>query len=253
MCIRDRNLLRPQHRALKRKDLNGHVGCCQQDLLFVLDAIHVFLNRRSGNHQEGLLEPGDQRLFCSKRHGIGKRSVPPSPRSAEQRDGVAADLGGEHVAEVGKERAALQAAGDRGREQPRDGALALLGLAAQRELAVDHRAAQAALAWLLVGSTPGTLAKLQRAGQRFRRFLAKLRWRRLRALFPAASSSSARSSSLSGSTLSSRRARSASPRNSAQAANSPAAISRPAAPNCFWAPRPSLWAVRSRTRCAQQS
>jgi hypothetical protein len=36
-------------------------------------------------------------------------------------------------------------------------------------------------AWLLVGSTPGTLAKLQRAGQRFSRFLAKLRWRRLRA------------------------------------------------------------------------
>src|SRR5665647_3406918 len=68
-------------------------------------------------------------------------------------------------------------------------------------------------AWLLVGSTPGTLAKLQRAGQHFRRFLAKVRWRRLRALFPAASSSSARSSSLSGSTLSSRRARSASARN----------------------------------------
>ena len=44
----------------------------------------------------------------------GKRSVPPSPYSAEQRDGVAADPGGEHVAEVGKERAALQAAGDRG-------------------------------------------------------------------------------------------------------------------------------------------
>src|SRR5450830_1565737 len=77
--------------------------------------------------------------------GSCKRSVPPSPRSAEQRDGVAADLGGEHVAEVGKERAALQAAGDRGREQPRDGALALLGLAAQRELAVDDRPAQAAL------------------------------------------------------------------------------------------------------------
>src|SRR5450759_2663755 len=65
--------------------------------------------------------------------------------SAEQRDGVAADLGGEHVAEVGKERAALQAAGHRGQEQPRDGALALFGLAAQRELAVDDRAAQAAL------------------------------------------------------------------------------------------------------------
>src|SRR5665647_125320 len=73
--------------------------------------------------------PGAPRLSCSGR-SLGKRSVPSSPRSAEQRDGVAADLGGEHVAEVGKEGAALQAAGDRGREQPRDGALALLGLAA---------------------------------------------------------------------------------------------------------------------------
>src|SRR5665647_3916633 len=85
----------------------------------------------------------------------GKRSVPPSPRSAEQRDGVAADLGGEHVAEVGKEGAALQAAGDRGREQPRDGALALLGLAAQRQLAVDHRAAQAALGVVVGGLDAG--------------------------------------------------------------------------------------------------
>src|SRR5450759_2946715 len=73
-----------------------------------------------------------------------KRSVPPSPYSAEQRDGVAADLGGEHVAEVGKERAPLQAAGDRGREQPLDGALPPSGLAAERELAVDDRPAQAA-------------------------------------------------------------------------------------------------------------
>src|SRR5665648_979783 len=61
-------------------------------------------------------------------------------------------------------------------------------------------------AWLLVGSTPGTLAKVHSAGQRFSRFLAKVRWRRLRALFPAASSSSARSSALSGSMRSPRRA-----------------------------------------------
>ena len=46
---------------------------------------------------------------------------------------------------MGKEGAALQAAGDRGREQALDGALALLGLAAQRELAVDGGSAQAAL------------------------------------------------------------------------------------------------------------
>src|SRR5665647_3037606 len=91
--------------------------------------------------QESVIRCIEQK-YCSG-HPRGKRSVPPSPYSAEQRDGVAADLGGEHVAEVGKEGAALQAAGDRGREQPRDGALALLGLAAQRELAVDHRAAQA--------------------------------------------------------------------------------------------------------------
>src|SRR5450830_1980823 len=106
-------------------------------------------------------------------------------------------------------------------------------------------------AWLLVGSTPGTLAKLHSAGQPLSRFFAKLRWRRLRAALRAASSSSARSSSWSGSMRSSRRLRSASPRNSPQAANSLAAISRPAAPNCFWAPRPSLWAVRSRPRCAR--
>src|SRR5665647_1735824 len=83
--------------------------------------------------QESVIRCIEQK-YCSG-HPRGKRSVPPSPYSAEQRDGVAADLGGEHVAEVGKEGAALQAAGDRGREQPRDGALALLGLAAQRELA----------------------------------------------------------------------------------------------------------------------
>src|SRR5450830_573444 len=75
----------------------------------------------------------------------GKRSVPPSPCSGEQRNGVAACFGSEHIGEVGKEGAALQAAGYRGREQPFDGALAPLGLAAERELAVDDRPAQAAL------------------------------------------------------------------------------------------------------------
>src|SRR5450756_1815714 len=106
-------------------------------------------------------------------------------------------------------------------------------------------------AWLFVGSTPGTLAKLQRAGQRLSRFFAKLRWRRLRALLRAASSSSARSSSWSGPVRSSRRLRSASRWNSPQAANSRSATRSPAAPNSFWAPSPSLWAVRSRPRCAR--
>src|SRR5450756_2743244 len=36
-------------------------------------------------------------------------------------------------------------------------------------------------AWLLVGSTPGTLAKLHSAGQRLSRLPAKVRWRGLRA------------------------------------------------------------------------
>jgi hypothetical protein len=60
---------------------------------------------------------------------------------------------------LGEERASLQAAGDRG-GRPLDRALALLGLAA--ELAVDDGAAQAAFAWLLVGSTPSVWAKVQR-------------------------------------------------------------------------------------------
>src|SRR5450759_4192385 len=87
---------------------------------------------------------------------IRDRAFSRSPaESAEQRDGVAANLGGKHVAEVGKERAALQAAGHRGGEQPRDGALALFGLAAQRELAVDDRAAQAALGGVVGGLDAG--------------------------------------------------------------------------------------------------
>jgi hypothetical protein len=60
-------------------------------------------------------------------------------------DGVASDVGAEEFAEVGEERAPLQRAGDRGREQPLDRLLAAVGLAAEREFAVDDGAAQAAL------------------------------------------------------------------------------------------------------------
>src|SRR5450756_2630699 len=63
------------------------------------------------------------------------------PRTTQSRSSAASDV----YKRQGKEGAALQAAGDRGREQPFDGALALLGLAAQGELAVDDRPAQAAL------------------------------------------------------------------------------------------------------------
>src|SRR5665647_834279 len=85
-------------------------------------------------------------------------------------------------------------------------------------------------AWLLVGSTPGTLAKLHSAGQRFSRFLAKVRWRRLRALFPAASSSSARSSALSGSMRAPRRAHRAAQGRAPSAARGGGGKERPQPP-----------------------
>ena len=47
-------------------------------------------------------------------------------RSGERGDGVAADAGGEDVAEVGEEGASLQAAGDGGGEESFDGAFALV-------------------------------------------------------------------------------------------------------------------------------
>src|SRR5215218_555173 len=71
-------------------------------------------------------------------------SVQAPAGSGQRGDGIAAGLGAEDVAEVGEERAPLEAAGERGGEQPLDRALALLGLAAERELAVDDRAAQSA-------------------------------------------------------------------------------------------------------------
>src|SRR5450759_4932444 len=88
--------------------------------------------------------PGAPLLACIWRFP-GKRSVSPLPCSGEQRDRVAARIVGEHIGEVGEERAALQPAALRYGEQPLCRALAVLGLAAQGELAVDDRAAQAAL------------------------------------------------------------------------------------------------------------
>src|SRR5450756_2517621 len=92
--------------------------------------------------------PWKWRHFC-------KRSVPPLPCSGEQRDGVAARFGSEHIGEVGKEGAPLQPAGDRGGEEPLDRVLAALGLAAQGELAVDDRAAQATFGVVVGGLDAG--------------------------------------------------------------------------------------------------
>ena len=50
------------------------------------------------------------------------------------------------------QRPALQSAGGVGRQQPFDALLAVCGLGAEAELAVDDRAAQRAFGWLLVGS-----------------------------------------------------------------------------------------------------
>jgi hypothetical protein len=61
--------------------------------------------------------------------------------SQVSRDGVAAGFGGEDVGPVSVERAAVQAASLVDREQPFDRALAALGAAAERELAVDDRGA----------------------------------------------------------------------------------------------------------------
>src|SRR6266516_4007260 len=53
-------------------------------------------------------------------------------------------------------------------------------------------------AWVLVGSTPSVWVKVQRAGQRLRRFLAKSRWYLVRGLLRAACSSRVRSFAWSG-------------------------------------------------------
>ncbi len=58
------------------------------------------------------------------------------------------------LGEIGEQRAPLQAAGGVRGEQPRDAPLALLGLAAERELAVDDRAAQRALGVVVGRLTP---------------------------------------------------------------------------------------------------
>jgi hypothetical protein len=65
--------------------------------------------------------------------------------SGERGDRVAARFGGEGVAEVGVERAALQPAGLVDGEQPFDRAFAALGLASEGELAVDDSSSEAAL------------------------------------------------------------------------------------------------------------
>jgi len=88
-----------------------------------------------------------------------KRSVRPLPCSGEQRRGVAARFGSEHVGEVGEEGAALQPAGLGDGEQPFDRVLAVLGLAAERELAVDDGAAQAALGMVVGGLDAVDLAE----------------------------------------------------------------------------------------------
>jgi len=62
----------------------------------------------------------------------------------ERGERVAAGVGGDQVCDVAEERAALEAAGDRGGEGALDEALALLGAAAVGELAVDDRAAECA-------------------------------------------------------------------------------------------------------------
>ena len=83
--------------------------------------------------------------------------------------------GSELLGEVGKERAALQSAGDRGREGSLDEALAVFGAGAVGELAMDDRPPQGALGGVIGGLDPSTVTKVHRAGQIFSRLLAKTR------------------------------------------------------------------------------
>jgi hypothetical protein len=86
----------------------------------------------------GARRPRDGQPGCDGRHGRFRN--PPlqaiqvsvqSVGSGELGDWVLARVGGERVAEVFEQRAALQAAAGGGRQQPLDAALALLGLAAE--------------------------------------------------------------------------------------------------------------------------
>src|SRR4051794_24123599 len=86
---------------------------------------------------------GLNRRFPCKSAVFGKRSVPGA--SGERWEWIAAVVGGDQVAEIGEQRAALQAAGGGGRERALGESLAVLALAAERDLAVDDRCSQRAL------------------------------------------------------------------------------------------------------------
>src|ERR1039458_4132343 len=90
--------------------------------------------------------------FSCKTGTFSKRSV---RSSAKQRERVSAGMRGEQVDEVGVQASMLQSAGDRGREQPGDALLALFGLAAGGELAVDDRAPECALGVVVGGLHAG--------------------------------------------------------------------------------------------------
>jgi hypothetical protein len=84
-------------------------------------------------------------------------------------------VGGERVDEVVVEAAALEAAGGVRRQEPFDARFAAIGLAAERQLAVDDGAAQGALG-VVVGRLDALwAANVHSAGQSLSRFLARPR------------------------------------------------------------------------------
>jgi hypothetical protein len=114
---------------------------------------------------------------------MSKRSV--VCRFGKQRGGIPAGVRGEQLAYVGEQRAVLQAAGDRRREQSLDPSFATLGLAAERELVVDDRASRSVLG-VFVGRLHALVAgERPQRGHSFSRLRAMRRQRRLRARFAA--------------------------------------------------------------------
>ena len=84
-------------------------------------------------------------------------------------------VGGEELAEVVVERAALESAGDRGREGSFGERLAVVGLVAVAEAACDDGAAEGSFGGVVGRLTPGVVTNVQSAAQIFSRLFAKTR------------------------------------------------------------------------------
>src|SRR6266542_5682366 len=81
---------------------------------------------------------------CKSQYSCKRSVLELGGRSGERREGIAAGVGGEQLGEVAEERAALEAAGERGGEGAFDEAFAVVRAAAVGEFAVDDGPAERA-------------------------------------------------------------------------------------------------------------